>query len=162
MAESPKRSLQVYGAICINSRGEVLLVHGAKSKKWSFPKGHYEKKDVSPIECARRELFEETGVRAPEHYLSCHKLQAGSYYLFVIEDEPVIMIQDNDEVDDVRWWPLIHLPKVHCNVDVSMFRTLMRSFQKHESHKEFLSSRFAVNRLASIKQNMNRGSVISS
>ena len=161
MDSSFKRSLQVYGTICINGRGEVLLVHGSKSKKWSFPKGHYEKKDDSPIECARRELFEETGVVAPEKYLSYHRLQAGSYYLFVIDDEPIITIQDNNEIDNVCWWPLSNLPKSGCNVDVSMFRSLMKSFQKHESHKDFLSSRFAETRLASIKQNINRGTIIS-
>ena len=126
MEESSKRSLQVYGTICINGRGEVLLVHGSKSMKWSFPKGHYEKKDATPLHCARRELFEETGIIAPECYLSCHRLQAGSYYLFVIEDEPIINIQDNDEVEDVRWCPLVQLPKANCNVDVSIFRTLMK------------------------------------
>ncbi len=154
----PRKVLQVYGSICINAKGEVLLVHGCRSNKWSFPKGHLEKKDDSPLTCARRELFEETGIHAPNTHLSVHTLQAATYYLFVMEENTYTFNPQNpQEIDDVRWWPLSNLPRHDCNVDVSMFRTLMKSFQLHETHKDFLSSRFAEHRLATIKQNMNRG-----
>jgi ADP-ribose pyrophosphatase YjhB (NUDIX family) len=150
------KKLPVYGSICINGRGEVLLVHGCHSEKWSFPKGHLEKYDATPIACAKRELMEETGIEAPDTYISCHRLQAATYYLFVVKNDYVFTPKNPEEIDDVRWWSLTNLPKTNCNVDVSMFRTLMKSFQIHESYKEFLSSRFAESRLASIKQNMNR------
>jgi len=160
---SPQRKVfQVYGSICINAKGEVLLVHGCKSRKWSFPKGHLERIDASPFDCAKRELLEETGIEAPRTYISLHKLQAASYFLFVMENESYTFCPKNpQEIDAVQWWPLSNLPNHACNVDVSMFRTLMKSFQPHENHTDFLSSRFAENRLASIKQNMNAGKLVS-
>ncbi len=156
------KPLKVYGSICVNGRGEVLLVHGHKSKKWSFPKGHIEKTDEDGLACARRELKEETGLDAPETYLSCHTLKAGIYYLFVFnEDDEPMHAQNSDEIDDIRWWSLTNLPTENCNVDVSMFRTLMKSFRHNERHTTFLSSSFATNRLATIKYNMTRGPLVN-
>ena len=56
---------------------EYLLVKGVVFNKYGFPKG---KKDdnESDIECASRELFEETGVLVdPERLKGCKKLKVG-------------------------------------------------------------------------------------
>jgi 8-oxo-dGTP pyrophosphatase MutT (NUDIX family) len=54
-----------YGAIIYkinNSNPEFLLVKSKRSKRWGFPKGHVEKGE-SELETARREIFEETGIK---------------------------------------------------------------------------------------------------
>lgn len=153
--------LNVFGSICVNAKGEVLLVHGKRSGKWSFPKGHRLNIYESAIDCATRELREETGIPAPKKYISCHKLQAAVYFLFTIEDDPEIKIQDTREIDKVTWWPLTNLPQTDCNVDVSMFRTLMKSLRKEQNMLHFLDSDYAHRRLSHIKSNMNNASMKS-
>jgi ADP-ribose pyrophosphatase YjhB (NUDIX family) len=53
------------GGVILNPDGLVLLVsqHGTS---WSLPKGHLEEGE-SPLEAARREIHEETGVTRLEH-----------------------------------------------------------------------------------------------
>ena len=147
--------LRVYGAICINSVGYVLLVRGRKSKKWSFPKGHC-KSYESDIQCAKRELFEETGLVAPETYISSHKLRGGEYFLFPIETEFIPSVQYNWEIQEVAWHPLEDLPTLDTNIDVSIFRTLMKSMKESSTPIRFIDSIEARRRVYSIKQNIQK------
>jgi 8-oxo-dGTP pyrophosphatase MutT (NUDIX family) len=149
------RSFKVVGAICINSNNEVLLVKGRTTQKWSFPKGHI-KKNETDLECARRELLEETGIVAPEHYLSFHSLKAATYYSFYIENMPDLMIHDNWEVDAVTWWPLSSLPERDANIDVSIFRTLMKHIRSKQPIFSFINSSFAHNKISSIKKSIEQ------
>ncbi len=49
------------GGIVVNPKGEIVLVkQGGVS--WSFPKGHLET-DETPLEAAKREILEETGIK---------------------------------------------------------------------------------------------------
>ncbi len=144
--------MKVFGAICVNKKGEVLLVKGRQSNLWSFPKGHC-KRNERDEDCARRELKEETGLTAPERYVSYHKLRGGEYFLYAFEDETTLEKKENWEVSDVRWWPLNALPKLDSNVDVSIFRTLMKA-QKDEDTLEFLDSARARRKVYAIKNSM--------
>lgn len=119
--------MQVAGAICINTRGEVLLVRGRLGGKWSFPKGH-KKRGESDLQCALRELWEETGI-IPEsdEPMRSYKLAKATYYFFSIEKECTPRINDSNEIDMVEWWPLGALPTCNSNVDVSMFRSLLKT-----------------------------------
>lgn len=57
------RHLTATGAVFDPNHQVVLLMHHVKSGFWQFPGGHlYD--DESPEEAARREVLEETGVRA--------------------------------------------------------------------------------------------------
>ncbi|MEI7777226.1 MAG: NUDIX domain-containing protein [bacterium] len=49
------------GGIIINQKNEIVLVKQG-SVSWSFPKGHLEK-DETPLEAAKREILEETGIK---------------------------------------------------------------------------------------------------
>jgi ADP-ribose pyrophosphatase YjhB (NUDIX family) len=147
------RSFKVVGAICINANNEVLLVKGRTTQKWSFPKGHI-KKNETDLECARRELLEETGILAPDSYYSFHPLKAATYYSFQIESMPNLEIHDNWEVDAVTWWPMKSLPEKNANIDVSIFRTLMKHIRSKQSILEFINSPFAHKKISSIKKSI--------
>jgi ADP-ribose pyrophosphatase YjhB (NUDIX family) len=153
------RHMKVYGAICVDANGNCLLVRGRRSQKWSFPKGHC-KFNETDIECARRELKEETGLEAPLKYVSVHKLRGGSYFVFAIENAPALNIRDHWEVEEAAWWPLADLPRLDSNVDVSIFRTLMKSMRgEPEDTLEFLESSRAHHRVNHIKHCIDVASV---
>jgi len=119
------RHMKVYGSIIINNEGEVLLVRGRLSKKWSFPKGHC-KRGETDLECATRELYEETGVTLNDKYTSYHKLKGGSYFVFAVTGRPLTTCNDSREIDEVAWFPLKNISGIDTNVDVSIFNTLMK------------------------------------
>jgi 8-oxo-dGTP pyrophosphatase MutT (NUDIX family) len=146
------REMKVYGAICVDSNGYVLLVKGRRSKKWSFPKGHC-KKNETDIECAKRELKEETGILVDTNYVSTHKLRGGTYFIFAMEKQPPIQINDHWEIEDVQWWPLTNLPRLDSNVDVSIFRTLMKGVS--DNAIDFLESPRSRQKVAYIKNCMD-------
>lgn len=134
------RTMKVFGSICINANGEVLLVK-SQGGKWSFPKGHCEGGQETDLECARRELYEETSVVAPSKYLSVHKLRGGTYFIFAFEGAtPTAQPIDTREIESCHWWPLLQLPEKDMNVDVSIFRTLMKSLPVDKSTLEFIES----------------------
>ena len=145
------RFMKVFGAICVNSKGEVLLVHGRKSKKWSFAKGHCHDGETD-LQCALRELNEETGLELEGKYSSYHKLRGGGYFIFPVDDDLEIKTNDHWEIDKVAWWPLRSLPTLNSNVDVSIFRTLMKSMKgEPEDTLEFLESPLAKKKMNTIK-----------
>ncbi len=143
--------MKVYGAICINNKGEVLLVRGRRGGKWSFPKGHVEKNETG-FQCAVRELKEEAGILAPKKYVSYHKLHAAYYYVFAIEGNPELNVSDTNEIDKVEWWPLTKLPANNCNVDISIFRTMMKNIREEQTCMEYIQSDYAHRRASYITQ----------
>jgi ADP-ribose pyrophosphatase YjhB (NUDIX family) len=147
--------MKVYGAICVNDKGQVLLVRGRKGGKWSFPKGHIERNETA-IQCARRELFEETGLTAPEQYVSYHKLHAAHYFVFPINGNPTFEIQDTKEIDMVMWYSLTQLPTESCNVDISIFRTLMKNIREEQNCMDFIQSSYAHRRVGYIKHGIEQ------
>lgn len=145
--------LRVYGAICVNEKGEVLLVKDRRSKLWSFPKGKCNR-DEEDIQCARRELKEETGILITEDPVSTHKLRGGVYFVFpVTSGNRDFVPRFGWEIEEVSWWPLETLPQ-RSNVDVSIFRTLMRA-SKERPALEFIESAEAHRRVKTI-----RGSIV--
>lgn len=145
----------VFGAICVNEKGEVLLVRQRLGQKWSFPKGHRENLE-SDLECARREMKEETGIEVPENYLSFHTLKAGSYFIFPLVSSDVnFNINDKREIDEVKWVPLKELPSIDTNIDVSIFRSLTKYHLNSSSQTlEYLKSKKSLERVENIKYNI--------
>jgi len=148
------RHMQVYGSILINNLGEVLLVFGRLSKKWSFPKGHCKPKETD-IECAKRELVEETGLIVNTPYTSYHKLKGGGYFVFAVTGRPSATFTDQREIEAVEWWPLNALPVGDSNVDVSIFRTLMRSIPNEDCVGEFIDSKEAQRKILTITKRLS-------
>jgi 8-oxo-dGTP pyrophosphatase MutT (NUDIX family) len=113
---------RVYGCICISATNKVLLVKGRRGeKKWSFPKGHREARDESPLTCALRELKEETGLTLKESFTGSKKFRAGEYYVFLLPNEYEPTPQDTCEIEDAKWFSLDEMCDLNKNVDVSLF-----------------------------------------
>ena len=152
------RHMKVYGCILINNFGEVLLVKGRLSKKWSFPKGHCKRQETD-FECAKRELFEETGLVVDTKHTSYHKLKGGSYFVFPVSGRPSAIFTDHKEIETVQWWPLNCLPIADSNVDVSIFRSLMRSINDGTEFAEYIDSEEAHQKILNITRNISKTSV---
>lgn len=113
---------RVYGCICISPNNKVLLVKGRQGeKKWSFPKGHRERFDASPLTCALRELREETGITLKESFSASRRYRAGEYYVFNVPQEYELSPEDVREVEEARWVSMEELQELNKNVDVSLF-----------------------------------------
>ena len=114
------RSRKVYGCIVISSDNNILLVKGRLSQKWSFPKGHMEGKETS-LQCATRELQEETGLCLMTEPISFKKYSAAGYFIYSVENEARLFPKDTREIDDARWFSYEEISNLNKNVDVSMF-----------------------------------------
>lgn len=147
--------MKVYGCILINNFGEVLLVKGRLSKKWSFPKGHCKRQETD-LECAARELLEETGLSINTKHTSYHKLKGGSYFVFPVSGRPSAIFTDHKEIETVQWWPLNSLPISDSNVDVSIFRSLMRGMSDGAELAEYIDSEEAHLKILNITRNMSK------
>ena len=148
--------MRVYGAICVNNLGKILLVRGRQSQKWSFPKGHCEKHETAEI-CARRELYEETGLVIRSNYTSVHKLFGGEYFVFAVEGEPDVFPHDCNEIVEVRWWPMASIPSLETNIDLSIFRTVIKDLYAQDMDVEdYMDSNEGRRRIATIKRKITQ------
>lgn len=125
-AESPaplqKRNNRIYGVIIkCTSTNRYILVQGRYTGKWSFPKGH-SYRDESPMECARREVMEETGMEIDKAALcKTYPLHVGKYFMMNIETETPLSPLDNGEIMNVGWFSMAEAMTMCVNVDVSVF-----------------------------------------
>lgn len=121
---------QVYGCILKSPQNRYLLVQGKQSGKWSFPKGHPEE-DESGMECAHRELMEETGLRVSYLYDRVYCLATGTYYMYSIPFECDAEPSDRDEITQCKWVDVDDMRNMSVNVDVNTFlRRIQRNPNK--------------------------------
>jgi 8-oxo-dGTP diphosphatase len=116
---------QVYGCILVSPRNYYLLVQGSATKKWSFPKGHPNPGETE-IDCAHRELKEETGITLPLLYSEEYKLSTGTYFLYKTRSEIYAGVQNSSEILDTRWFSIAEVYKMAVNIDVSTFLRLLK------------------------------------
>lgn len=114
------RSRKVYGCILISPCDRILLVRGKLSGKWSLPKGHMEGRETD-LQCALRELYEETGITPNVKYSFFKKFAAGGYFIFFMNDEPCPLIQCGEEISEVGWYDVSEIKKLPCNLDLNCF-----------------------------------------
>jgi len=112
---------QVYGCICISPSNKVLLVKGKKKHIWSFPKGHRDRCDHNGLDCALRELHEETGLRLDREYIATKKYRVAEYYIYSVPEEYRLFPIDDNEIEDAQWFSIEDIKSLNKNVDVSMF-----------------------------------------
>jgi hypothetical protein len=122
-----ERETKTFGAIlCFKSPNGIkyALVQGRYTGKWSFPKGHSNEGE-QPLECALREVAEETGLDTLPHPIEYKSLGYGKYYVFILKDQPPLIPRDTKEIMDTKWVTLEEMETMPLNADVSMFRKNM-------------------------------------
>lgn len=118
-------SMRTYGAICISPAKRFLLVQGAKTGIWSFPKGHLKSGELGQ-ECALRELREETGIALrPYAFSRVLKLFAGEYFCYEMMELPAEP-QNSAEICATGWFSLEEMMQMEVNADIKRFLTLQR------------------------------------
>ncbi len=123
----------VYGFICISPSNRIALVKGI-SGKWSFPKGHVKDNETS-IQCALRELREETSIQLSQDILYSHykELASGGYFIYTMEEEASMIPEDTCEIQECGWFTLEQMKEMDCNVDVNRYLTYRARELKCES-----------------------------
>lgn len=123
------------GIIKCSSTGKYLLVKGFTGK-WSFPKGHREKNE-SPTDCAKREIYEETGIVIDEFKDKKATFVSIYYYFNVNFDEEVPTCPiDTNEVKDIKWFLPQETELIEKNKDVNVyFSRLLNNIKKEEEIK---------------------------
>jgi mRNA-decapping enzyme subunit 2 len=114
---------------------KYLLVKGRKSNKWSFPKGHRNKGELA-MECALRELYEETGIslesplKYPKSFIfSRNNDGSGPEYFYIqVDKELDTHINDSREISDVGWFTLEEISELNGNIDITRFLKQVRNF----------------------------------
>jgi 8-oxo-dGTP pyrophosphatase MutT (NUDIX family) len=114
---------------------EYLLVKGVVFNKYGFPKG---KKDdnESDIECASRELFEETGVLIdPEILKGCKRLKVGRHNMYIYNsyEKPNIQNINENEIVEIKWMSLDEIRNVYleCNRELRNILDYKERYQKY-------------------------------
>ena len=111
---------QVYGCILVSPHNRYLLVQGRSTGKWSFPKGH-PNLDENPLQCAKRELYEETGLRTPFMYSKSYQLTTGKYFMYKTPTEDICKTLDPNEILNTQWATIYEMKKMNVNIDVNAF-----------------------------------------
>ena len=139
--ESGKRSFRAttYGAIlCIKiENGEDLyaLVQGRYTGKWSFPKGHSNEGEDA-MECAMREVGEETGIDKlpePSEYL---QIGYGNYFVFNLKDPIALIPRDTHEIMDTKWVTLEEMENMALNADASLYRKQLSGLKVSQNNNK--------------------------
>jgi 8-oxo-dGTP pyrophosphatase MutT (NUDIX family) len=117
---TPRKNMPIYGAIIRSEDGKYLLVQGRKHMKWSFPKGHT-KKFETPIDCASREIFEETGCKSLPNPCDVITLKMATYYLFNVRSTFSTITHDNREVCNIGWFTSDEAVKLNLNADTQVY-----------------------------------------
>mgnify|MGYP003365491485 CR=1 FL=1 len=113
-----KSIIPVRGCALLNTdRSKLLLVQGTESSSWSFPRGKISK-DESDVECAVREMYEETGFDASpyvdEEEYAERRIRGKNYKIFfcsgIPEDTEFKPVARN-EIRRIKWFELSKLEK---------------------------------------------------
>ncbi len=78
------------------------------------------------LQCALRELHEETGIVPTVKYSYFKKFAAGGYFIYFMENEPSPQIQSNLEISEAGWFDLSEISKLSCNLDLNCFSRWMK------------------------------------
>lgn len=90
----------------------------------------------SDLQCALRELYEETNIHPSVNYTFYTKFKlknkksVGGYFVFFLPDEPIPSPIDTDEILDAKWMSLDELEALdnyQCNVDLNLFKRWIKT-----------------------------------
>lgn len=113
-APESQPDVRAAGVVTFRPGREVLLVHRPKYDDWSFPKGKLERWE-HPTAAAVREVAEETGLHVrlgpplpDQRYPTGRRMKTVHYWTGrAVADDDVSHYRPNDEIDDVRWVPVV-------------------------------------------------------
>lgn len=111
------------GAIIFDiNKTKILLVKNRECKKWGLPKGSSlfnEKK----IDCAIREVKEETGFDIEKHGIITNFIKVDKYYYYIVyQTEKVkLFVSDKKEVKETKFIPISKIPYLYSNVNLKYF-----------------------------------------
>jgi 8-oxo-dGTP pyrophosphatase MutT (NUDIX family) len=117
----------------------LLLVKDTKSKKFGFPKGHYEEYDKTPFETAIRELNEETGLTIEDIELlnEAPVLCKNKYYFWVgrintniKNPERFYITKEEPTISLVKYFNINKIFKLNTNISLKKFIILYNKFAK--------------------------------
>ena len=114
---------KIYGGIiCAYDDGkkEYALVQGRHTGKWSFPKGHSNEGET-PMECTKREIWEETGMENLPDPIEYLKVGYGYYYLFVLPMKFHLYPHDTNEIMKTAWVSMEEMSTMTLNADVNQY-----------------------------------------
>lgn len=101
----------------------VLLVRGRQTHIWSFPKGH-SKCNETPFDTAKREFYEETGVKITDKILPHIRVNKKYYFIkqYNTSERKYMRLRpvDTYEVDKTNWILFNKLCSFSVNKDVTM------------------------------------------
>jgi 8-oxo-dGTP pyrophosphatase MutT (NUDIX family) len=130
------------------ARDAVLLIHHKKLERWLQPGGHIEPTDATPLDAARREVEEETGISGTiplatglfdidVHDIPARPNEPGHEHfdLRVLLGASETALVTNDEVAGGRWVPLDELATLATDESV------LRAVRKLRAHPALLASR---------------------
>ena len=129
--------------LIVNEKGELLLEKRADDGLWDCPAGSMELAE-SFEECARREAFEETGIKCRK--LEYFTTESGketfnvypngdqTYYagvVFLCRDFEGELKPQDSEVSELRFFPLDKLPEPMTQFKIELFRDLKTYLEKN-------------------------------
>lgn len=125
---------------------EVLFIKRSKDpfkNCWAFPGGHFEvNKDISIIDCAQRELAEETGliesgIKFFKYYDEMGRDPRGRYvdFVFYHRFDKFVQVNISDEALDYKWIPVSEIKETDLSFDhfkiLSDFMRFIGIFKRH-------------------------------
>ena len=123
------------GIIYNNDKTKILMVMNRRSRtiqeyKWGFPKGHKNLGEEN-VDCAIREIYEETGIQYPKEMMSQRKHIYGNIYFQLelpqhLKNQDVFEALDTKEVCEIRFMAPDELRKLNVNRDVRRFLQTIR------------------------------------
>ena len=95
-----------FAVIAVRCHGKWLLCRHRQRQTWEMPGGHREPGE-SPVEAAKRELYEETGIRDAEiHVVGAYRLFDYGLLAFVEADCPGVSPEDS-EIAETKLFALL-------------------------------------------------------
>lgn len=119
-----RKPCNVFGGIIriksTNSEYKYVIVQGRYTGKWSFPKGHININET-PLECSKREIYEETGINNLPYPTDFIKINYGSYFIFDISNEIPLVSRDTNEIMDTKWATVDEIKNLSVNADIGLY-----------------------------------------
>ncbi len=135
---SKKTKKQTAKVIIFNKKGEVLILRTAKKGLWDLPGGNRDKSDKTILECALREIKEETGLK-PKRLSSVGSkiIEGKKRHLYIGKSSSVDIEIDQREHRAFEWVPNNKIPYDQLKPKVQV---LLRVFEK-EAKRNALSGK---------------------